>query len=115
MQPVDIPLITPLTIKKILGAYPVCKAGVIYPCFNGKRGHPPLISSANIARILSWHGDGGLRSLLRQWEHEAVDIEVDDQGVLIDMDTPEDYYRIQEKRIQEKHSRGNIPKAGITE
>jgi CTP:molybdopterin cytidylyltransferase MocA len=48
MQPVDIPLITPLTIKKILAAYRVHKAGVIYPCFNGKRGHPPLISTASI-------------------------------------------------------------------
>lgn len=48
MQPVDIPLITPTTIKKIIAAYRVYKAGVIYPCFNGKRGHPPLISTASI-------------------------------------------------------------------
>lgn len=60
MQPVDIPLITPLTIKKILEAYRVVhKAGVVYPCFDGERGHPPLIATANIERILSWNGEGG--------------------------------------------------------
>ncbi|MCL6478671.1 MAG: NTP transferase domain-containing protein [Peptococcaceae bacterium] len=102
--PVDIPLIAPLTINKMLEAYRIHKAGVVYPCFDGERGHPPLISAANMERILSWNGEGGLRNLLRQWEHEAVDVEVDDQGVLMDMDTPGDY-----RRIREKHGRGDIP------
>jgi len=104
VQPVDIPLVAPLTIKKMLKAYQERKASVYYPCFDGRRGHPPLIAAASIKLILSWNGDGGLKGLLRQWEHEATDVEVDDQGVLTDMDTPEDY-----RRIEKKYGRSNIP------
>ncbi|RYD01614.1 hypothetical protein N752_28985 [Desulforamulus aquiferis] len=94
--PGDIPLVLPKTITALITAYRSNSAGIIYPCLNGERGHPPLISTAYRDTILSWDKEGGLRSLLQEYEADVLDIEVEDQGVLQDMDTPLDYQRVRE-------------------
>lgn len=104
LLPGDNPLIKQHTIKEITKAYRESRAGIIYPCFNGERGHPPLISSRYINNILSWDQQGGLRALLNQYEADALDVEVADQGVLMDMDIPVDY-----RNVVEKFSREGIP------
>jgi len=40
--PVDSPLVSSVTIKKMLSAYGRGRQKVIYPVFAGQRGHPPL-------------------------------------------------------------------------
>lgn len=104
LLPGDNPLIKQHTIKEITKAYRESQAGIIYPCFNGERGHPPLISYRYINNILSWDQQGGLRALLNQYEADALDVEVADQGVLMDMDIPVDY-----RNVVEKFSREGIP------
>ncbi len=91
LLPVDNPLIKRRTIKELVRAYRETGAGIVYPCFEGERGHPPLISARFSEAILTWSRRGGLRVLLEEREPEAVDVEVADQGILMDMDTPEDY------------------------
>ena len=72
--------------------------------FAATRGHPPLISASYRDSILSWHGDGGLKALLMQFEGDSATVETGDEGILLDMDTPEDYERLQEVAAQ-----GNDP------
>ena len=67
---------------------------MLYPRFAGKRGHPPLIARRLFGEILAGDGEGGLRALLAR--HEAADVDVADEGILLDMDTPEDYQRLAE-------------------
>ncbi|MCL5290183.1 MAG: NTP transferase domain-containing protein, partial [Firmicutes bacterium] len=97
LLPGDHPLIKPHTLWEIIGAYHENRAGIIYPCFNGERGHPPLISADYINKILAWNRQGGLRSLLNRYNADALDLEVADQGVLLDMDNPVDYQNMIEK------------------
>jgi CTP:molybdopterin cytidylyltransferase MocA len=96
LLPADIPLIQSHTISQIYEAYQKHRAKVVYPCFDGQRGHPPLISASYIESILSWSGEGGLRALMQGWEPESMDLEVNDRWIIMDMDTPEDYHRIRE-------------------
>ena len=91
LLPVDIPLVKPTTIKRLSNEYCVGNSWVIYPCFQGERGHPPLISITCLSRDLSGDHSGGLRAFLMQYEHMARDIEVVDQAILMDCDTPADY------------------------
>ncbi len=91
LLPVDIPLVRHDTIIELLSAYDRHDAEVLYPCFRGKRGHPPLINAALRSGILSWDEEGGLRSFLQQHQSRAVNIEVADENVLLDMDTREQY------------------------
>lgn len=94
MLPVDIPLVSCTTVKKMLDCSRLNQYGIIYPVFNGMRGHPPLITTRYKDEIL--HGDAheGLRGILELHQHEAYDIKVEDETVLLDMDTQEDYCRL---------------------
>jgi putative nucleotidyltransferase with HDIG domain len=94
LLPVDIPLVRPDTIELLLRRYRESTAGIIYPTFCGTRGHPPLISAAYREKILSWDGSGGLNGLLVNHEADSATVECGDEGVLLDMDTPEDYERL---------------------
>jgi molybdenum cofactor cytidylyltransferase len=85
--PVDIPLVRPATITALAAAF--TGETVAYPAFEGLRGHPPLIPARLIPAILADDGQGGLKSLLEQQEHQ--DVAVWDRGILVDADTPEDF------------------------
>lgn len=95
LLPVDIPLVRGRTVTELLRERGNRKTGILYPSFRGKRGHPPLISSLYREDILNWKGEGGLKSCLARYEGDAVDVEVTDERILLDMDTPEDYHRLQ--------------------
>jgi Uncharacterized MobA-related protein len=91
INPVDIPLVRISTVSALLRAYQKDSAKIFYPWFNGRRGHPPLIDTDLSKEIISWHQDGGLRSFLETHEDLAINVPVSDEGILLDLDTPEDY------------------------
>jgi CTP:molybdopterin cytidylyltransferase MocA len=84
--PVDVPLVRPATIRALIDAY---DGLITYPCFEGERGHPPLIPASLIPQILGHDGQGGLKSLLEICP--SLDVPVWDRGILLDADTPEDF------------------------
>jgi hypothetical protein len=90
--PVDVPLVRSSTISALAATGAACPAAVTYPEFRGQRGHPPLIRRDLFAEILAGDGDGGLRALLLR--HEAAEVAVADEAILLDMDTPDDYQRL---------------------
>ncbi|MFA5383645.1 MAG: nucleotidyltransferase family protein [Eubacteriales bacterium] len=94
MLPVDIPLITRITVEKIMDCGRPYYNGIIYPVFNGRRGHPPLITTRYKDEIIGGSDQDGLRGILAKHEHETFDIEVDNETVLLNMNTPEDYYNL---------------------
>lgn len=92
--PADMPVVRPYTVKEILAAYKNGRGEIIYPFFDGKRGHPPLISCKYVPKILSWEQDGGLRACLKQFEDHAGHVMVCDEGIHMDADTPGEYRQI---------------------
>ncbi len=94
MLPVDIPLVRPNTVNRLLNARQNGYQGVLYPCFDGERGHPPLIPAEYARGITEWTGEGGLRAFLEQYDDTASDVAVVDELMLMDMDTPGDYENI---------------------
>ena len=102
--PVDIPLVRPETLRRLLRAFDPDHIHMLRPCYRGGRGHPPLLSSALIPSIADFEGSGGLRALIERDRLCTQDLECNDPGVLIDMDTRQDY---------EKHiSQNSIRKGG---
>ena len=94
LLPADIPLVRPSTVITITEYYRSIRPSIIYPVFQGQHGHPPLIARSLFAEILAGDGAGGLRALLQHHQADASEVEVFDEGVLLDMDTPEDYERL---------------------
>ena len=92
LMPADMPLIRPDTLRRLLTAY---RAGapdilVCRPRYGNRRGHPPLISTALVSDLLVHDGAGGLRTLLARFESATRNVDVEDPGILIDLDTPVD-------------------------
>lgn len=87
--PVDIPLVRPATIRRLLDAWTGDRNEVLHPTLDGRRGHPPLVGGAHIPGIAAWNGQGGLGGYLR--DQAAREIPVPDRFMEMDMDTPEDY------------------------
>lgn len=88
VMPVKAPLFLAESIEKLLG----CSAKVVCPVFDGRRGHPVLISREWIGKVTAYDGERGLRGFLRQKETEAVleEVQVDDQGIIFAVETDED-------------------------
>lgn len=89
--PVDIPLLRPETIRRLLDKFSATAPGILYPRFAGERGHPPVINRKLVPKILAHDGAGGLRTVLERLESEAYDLDVADSGTIHDLDHPSDY------------------------
>ncbi len=91
LLPVDIPLVSPNTIKTLLDASRKGPMGIIYPRFQNRRGHPPLVPTRYFTSDITSDYPEGMRGLLMQYDHEALDVDVPDEAILRDCDVPEDY------------------------
>jgi len=90
VTPVDVPLIRPATVKRLLTRLGEDGApDVVYPTFSGERGHPPCLRADIVPQVLAHAGNGGLRQALAPFSFE--EIAVPDANILADMDTPDDY------------------------
>ena len=89
----DYPLVTAATIQRLIAVHRGNPEGIIIPCHHGRRGHPALFPWQLLAELAA---PLTLRDLLRANPERIEHLDVDDGGVLIDMDTPEDYQRVSE-------------------
>lgn len=85
--PVDVPLFTAQTVQKLLA----CDAPLACPVHGGRKGHPLLVAAGLLPQILSDCGEQGLKGAVDRCGAALTAVEVDDPGVLLDADTPEDY------------------------
>ncbi len=98
IMPGDIPFVAPATIRAILETHERNCCGITYPVYRDRRGHPPLIAGRYIPEIMESPAPDGLRGILNGHDAEARGVEVDDEAVLLDIDTPEDYRRLMNRR-----------------
>jgi molybdenum cofactor cytidylyltransferase len=96
--PVDLPLVSPDTARSLIEAHRADPAPLLLPFHNGVAGHPVLLDRGLFAEILETELDEGVRSLIMSHAREMREVQVVDPGILIDIDTPDDYWRfIQQK------------------
>lgn len=94
LLPGDMPLVKSHTVRLLERAFNKLDADIIYPVFQKHRGHPPLIGAKCFSEILLGNTNGGLRQILERREEKAYEVEVFDEGILLDLDTHEDYQQI---------------------
>ena len=87
----DTPLLKIATIKSIVKAYCQHKNKIIVPVYKGRSGHPVLVGNRFYSELSAVKGDIGARVLLKNYEKEVHRLEVKDEGVIIDIDKPENY------------------------
>ncbi|CAB3650377.1 hypothetical protein LMG22037_00940 [Paraburkholderia phenoliruptrix] len=83
----DMPRIQSSTIEAVARALDG-GASLVAPFYAGQRGHPVGFGAAHREALLSLDGDSGARALLKS--ERVMRLDVDDAGILRDVDTPED-------------------------
>ena len=84
--PGDMPMVRPATLQAV--ARELRHQTVVYAQYRGQRGHPVGFSAELYSELAALTGDEGARRLVARYPAHGVD--VDDPGVLIDIDTVAD-------------------------
>ena len=89
----DLPRLTASSVKAVLDRFREAdEPGVVVPHCRGRPGHPVGVRSRFRDLLLTLEGDRGARAALRN-KATVVQLDLDDPGILEDVDTPEDYAR----------------------
>jgi molybdenum cofactor cytidylyltransferase len=94
VSPADLPNLQASTVTVLLRGMAESGAPLAVQVFRGKRGHPLVIAPALILEIDTLDHEVGLKQLRDRHEAALLEIEVEDAGVVQDVDTPEDYDRL---------------------
>jgi molybdenum cofactor cytidylyltransferase len=83
----DMPWIAPATFRRVVHALQH-GADIVAPVYRGARGHPVGFARRHVAALATLTGDAGARDLLRAEADAVTLIDVDDPGIVRDVDTP---------------------------
>ncbi|WP_445376513.1 NTP transferase domain-containing protein [Niveispirillum fermenti] len=86
----DMPRIGSATIDRLVAAFsPEDGRAIIVPTCGGRRGNPILWDRSFLPEMQALTGDTGARSLLIRHAAALCEVAVEDEGILLDVDTPE--------------------------
>lgn len=88
----DQPYLTAETLRALLSDHRGSLAPVIAPRVRGQRTNPVLFDRVTFADLGNITGDRGGRAVMEHWPVRFVDMQ--DEHLLVDIDTPEDYLRL---------------------
>jgi molybdenum cofactor cytidylyltransferase len=89
--PVDHPNISPATVTSLAEAFHAHRAPVTAPVYRGRRGHPVCITRQLAGELLELPIDAQAADVIHRHAAARYLIEVDDPGVIADIDDPDAY------------------------
>jgi molybdenum cofactor cytidylyltransferase len=91
--PVDHPLFRIGTVKALTRALMETGAPILAPSFRGRSGHPVLFHRDLFDELLEEGLPRGARTVVDRYHGERILVDVSDPGILVDIDTPDEYAR----------------------
>lgn len=86
----DMPRVKTAHVDKLIAAFnPLEGRAICVPTFSGKRGNPVLWGAQFFEEMRNVSGDVGARHLIGTHGELVAEVPIDDDGVLVDVDTPE--------------------------
>lgn len=92
--PADMPRVQPSTLQQVAKA--LATHAVAFAQYRGLRGHPVGFAAELYSELTALTGDEGARRLIARYPAQAV--EVDDPGMLVDIDTVQDLAALRAER-----------------
>ena len=90
----DQPLITPDIIDTLISVFSDEHPGIAICSYKTKRGNPVIFARKFQQVLCALKGDRGGRMIIRQHLAEVKDVAVGSKSIFIDIDTPEDYQKL---------------------
>lgn len=94
--PGDMPRVRSATLQQV--ARQLAHHPIAYAQYKGRRGHPVGFSSELYSELAALTGDEGARRLVARYP--AFGLDVDDPGVLVDVDTVEDLDNVRQTDLR---------------
>jgi len=89
------PRVTSEQLNRLISAFnPVEGRAICVPTVHGKRGNPVLFGRRFFEEMETVSGDVGARHLIGESPDLVCEVEMSDDGVLLDIDTPQALERI---------------------
>src|SRR5438067_6832503 len=94
----DMPLVAGRDLDRLIAAFnPLEGRAIVVPTRRGKRGNPVLWAKRFFPEMAALAGDVGARHLIGEHAEFVAEIEMDSDGVLVDIDTPEALAALRDK------------------
>ena len=79
------------TLNRLIACHQERKPQIIIPTYRGFRGNPVLLDRSVFAEVQSLNGDVGCRAIFGDHTEGIVKLAVDDPGILLDIDSRDDF------------------------
>jgi molybdenum cofactor cytidylyltransferase len=89
----DQPFVRTATLDQLIAEHSRQAGSILIPTYQGTRGNPVLIPRALFPELMQLEGDVGCRAIFARHPQAVLNIEVEDEGILLDIDNQEDYGR----------------------
>jgi molybdenum cofactor cytidylyltransferase len=90
----DMPYVTSEIINRLYEGYTSSDKNIAVPVKNGRRGNPVIIGKRYFSDIMNNRGDKGARNIIRNNAGDIEYIELNNEGIFIDIDDMEKYNEI---------------------
>ena len=94
--PVDCPLIKAADVTALINRYAETRASlmrIFMPTHNGERGHPMLVDIGFRQPFMELQQGETARKVIEDNHTQVMEVPSDNPGVLVDIDTPEEYQK----------------------
>lgn len=92
--PVDVPGVDAAAVHAVVGAFLRRGAPVVRAVHTGRHGHPVLFARPLFAELMTGSLPEGARSVIHAHAADVEEVETGHAGVLLDVDTPEQFRRL---------------------
>ncbi len=92
----DQPFVSSATLDALIARRDRSRAEILIPTYRGRRGNPVLVDRSLSEEIQSITGDQGCRAIFGHHPGRILEVPVEDPGILIDLDTPDQVARAEE-------------------
>jgi molybdenum cofactor cytidylyltransferase len=88
----DMPLINQVMLKTLVQSfYTDPESAIVVPTFKERNGNPVIFSKKYKKELLSLKGDRGARSVVKKFQDQVIEVQIQNERLLLDIDTWEDF------------------------
>ncbi len=92
----DMPFVGHSMINALIDAFdPISQQSICVPTYQGKRGNPVLWGRSYFQEMMEVQGDVGAKHIIGEYEDFVIEVEMNEVGILTDLDTPQAYAQIE--------------------
>lgn len=89
---VDHPYLNAALVDRMIESFYSMNKLIILPRYQTRRGHPVIFSASLFQELLEAPLDQGAKAVVNAHRADTLELQTDDAGIAIDIDTPEEYH-----------------------